>query len=244
MTFAAVLKYARPRLCDLLCDLIALGRKGMGCDVEFEFSLDLTPEADRPDSFHLLQMRPLAATAAHADVHVDASDRAAACWFSHQCLGNGMVRDVADIITVRRDRFDPAQTPAMAEAIGQFNSRLKAEGRPFLVAGPGRWGSADRWLGIPVRWQDIDGARAMIEIRGHQISADASNGSHFFQQLTSRGVFYFTVTEGTDDVIDWDWIEGQTPADETPYVNHIRLPVPLVIKADGRLGQGAVIPPQ
>ncbi|MFH1981468.1 MAG: PEP/pyruvate-binding domain-containing protein [Pseudomonadota bacterium] len=244
VTFAAVLKYGRPPLCDLLCELIELGRKGMGCDVEFEFSLDLTPETDRPDIFHLLQMRPLAATATHADVHVDAADRATACWFANQCLGNGVIGDVADIVTVRRDRFDPSQTPAMAEAIGRLNTQLKAEGRPFLVAGPGRWGSADRWLGIPVRWRDIDGARVMIEIRGAQITADASNGSHFFQQLTSQGVFYLTVTEGGDDVIDWDWLEGQPIASETPFVNLIRLPAPLMIKADGRHGQGVVIPPR
>ena len=242
LTFAAILKYGRPPLCALLSDLIEMGRKGMGCDVEFEFCLDLTPEAERADVFHLLQIRPLSATAAHADVHVDETDRVAALAVANQCLGNGVVEDVADIVYIRRDRFDPSQTPAMAAAIGRLNAQLKAQGRPFLVAGPGRWGSADRWLGIPVTWQDIDGVRAMIEIRGEQIKADASNGSHFFQHLTSRGVFYLTVTEGTDDVFDWDWLERQPPAAETPFVNHVQLAAPLVIKADGRHGQGVVIP--
>jgi hypothetical protein len=220
-----------------------LGKQGMGCDVEFEFSLDLTPEADQPDAFYLLQIRPLAATASHVDIHVDDEDRKAACWFASQCLGNGMADDVADIVYVRRDRFDPSQTTAMAAAIGQFNTHLKAMGRPYLVAGPGRWGSADRWLGIPVRWQDIDGVRAMVEIRNDQIKADASNGSHFFQELTHQGVFYFTITEGTEDIVDWQWLEGQPPAAETPYVNHVRLAAPLLIKADGRHGRGVVIPP-
>ncbi len=243
LTFSSMLKYGRPPLCDLLYDLMDLGRKGMGCDVEFEFSLDLTPEPDRPDAFYLLQIRPLAATASHADIHVGDEDRKTARWYANRCLGNGVVDDVADIVYVRRDRFDPSETTAMAAAIGQFNTQLKAAGRPYLVAGPGRWGSADRWLGIPVRWQDIDGVRAMIEIRNEQIKADASNGSHFFQELTHRGVFYFTITEGTDDIMDWQWLEGQSVVAETPYVNLVRLAAPLLIKADGRHGRGVVMAP-
>jgi CheY-like chemotaxis protein len=241
LTFSSLLKYGRPPLCDLILELLELGRQGMGCDVEFEFSMDLSPAPDQPDAFYLLQIRPMAATAEHANVHVDGDDRMGACWYANQCLGNGIIQDVVDIVYVRRDSFDPSQTVAMAATIGALNAQLKAQGRPYLVAGPGRWGSADRWLGIPVQWQDIDGVRTMIEIRNDQIKAEASNGSHFFQQLTSRGIFYFTVTEDAGDTIDWPWLEAQPPIAETPHVRHIRLDSPLIIKADGRHGRGVVL---
>ncbi len=242
MTFASVLKYNQFPLPALLSDLLILGREGMGCAVEFEFSVDFASHPDRRDIFAVLQMRPMAAGEEHADVRIGAEDRKAAICFSSNCLGNGVKSDIADIVYVRPDRFDPARTVAVAEEIGRMNARLKSENRPFLLIGPGRWGSADRWLGIPVRWADISGVATMVELRNESLNADASHGTHFFQHITAHGIFYLTVTEGNGDFIHWDWLGSRAAAAETTYLRHIRLSLPLRITADGQHGIGAAVP--
>jgi hypothetical protein len=241
VTFAPLLKYNRPPLASLLCDLLELGRQGMGCDVEFEYSLNLCPEADRPADFFVLQMRPMAAGEEHADVHVGDADRTDALCYSNHCLGNGIIREARDIVYVLPQRFDVAKTISIAEEIGRVNAQLKCQKRPYLLIGPGRWGSADRWLGIPVRWKDIDGVRAVIEVRNDQLKADASQGSHFFQHLTSRGIVYMTVTENTDDFVRWPWLGNLPDAGGEHFVRCVRPPKPLLIKADGHHGQGVVV---
>jgi len=241
VTFAPLLKYNRPPLASLLCDLLAMGRQGMGCDVEFEYSLNLPPEADQPADFFVLQMRPMAAGEEHADVHVGDADRAEALCYSNQCLGNGIIREARDIVYVLPERFDVAKTVSIAEEICRVNAQLKRQKRPYLLIGPGRWGSADRWLGIPVRWEDIDGVRAVIEVRNDRLKADASQGSHFFQHLTSRGIVYMTITENTDDFVRWPWLDNRPDAGGEHFVRCVRPPDPLLIKADGHHGQGAVV---
>jgi hypothetical protein len=241
MTFAPILKYNRPPLAPLLCDLLSLGKLGMGCDVEFEYSLNLHAEPDRPADFYILQMRPMAAGQEHTDVHVSDVDIADAVCYSTQCLGNGIVTRIQDIVYVPTDRFDAAATRAIADEIGACNAQLRGEGRPYLLIGPGRWGSADRWLGIPVRRKDIDSAGAVIEVRNDQLKADASHGSHFFQHLTSQGIVYMTITEGTEDFIRWQWMDDHPAGGAWNRIRSIRLDAPLRIKADGRHGHGAVL---
>ncbi len=243
LTFASVLKYDRFPLAKLTADLLKLGRAGMGCDVEFEFCLNLNPKSGEPDEFYILQVRPMTAGQAHADIHVGAADIEQAFYHSKQCLGNGANREIRDIIYVRPDAFDPAVTQAIAAEIGVLNAGLTRAGRKYLLAGPGRWGSADRWLGIPVRWADITEAGAIIEIRNRDlIQADASQGSHFFQHITARGLQYITITEGTEDFIDWKWLAAGAAVEETQYLRHIRLDAPLLLKADGRHGHCAGLP--
>ena len=149
LTFASVLKYDRFPLAQLITDLMKIGREGLGCDVEFEFCLDLKPENDGPDEFYILQVRPMTAGQEHADIHVDSTDISKAFCYSTQCLGNGLNTGISDIVYVRPDTFDPAVTQAIADEIGVLNARLKKEARKYLLAGPGRWGSADRWPWYP-----------------------------------------------------------------------------------------------
>jgi hypothetical protein len=153
-------------------------------------------------------------------------------------------RDIRDIVYVRPDTFDPAVTQAIAAEIGVLNAGLAKAGRKYLLAGPGRWGSADRWLGIPVRWADISQAGAIIEIRSRDlIQADATQGSHFFQHITARGLHYITLTEGSDDFIDWQWLGAAPVVTETEHLRHVRLDAPLLLKADGRHGHCVGLPP-
>ena len=136
-------------------------------------------------------------------------------------------------------------TVEMAQEIDRLNGTLIKEGRPYLLIGPGRWGSADRWLGIPVQWKHISGVRAMVEMRNQVIKADPSQGSHFFQNITSLGIHYLTVTEdsGSADHFDWPWVEGLPAVTETTFLRHVRLEEPFLLKIDGRTCEGVMIAP-
>ena len=148
-------------------------------------------------------------------------------------------RRISDIVYTRRQSFDPAKSLEIARQIGQVNGRLQQEGRPYLLAGYGRWGSLDHWLGIPVAWADIAGTRAIVEIRGERLRVEASQGTHFFQNITSLGIPYLTVNEGRDR-FDWDWLEGLPAVAETAFLRQVRLSRPLVVKVDGRVSRGVI----
>ena len=243
VTFAPVLKYNRFPLAGIINDLLSLGKDGMGCDVEFEFCVDLASEAGGEDTFAVLQMRPMAAGQEYAEIRVDPGDRETMVCYASDCLGHGLKADITDFVYVRPETFDSAATTAIAGEIARINASLAAQGRSFVLAGPGRWGSADPWLGIPVRWADICQAGVMIEMRNHLLRSDPSQGSHFFQHITARGIFYATVTEGGDDLFRWDWLQAQPARVRTGYLRHLRLDRPFVVKADGRSGCCAVFHP-
>jgi hypothetical protein len=153
---------------------------------------------------------------------------------SRQALGNATKRDMADIIYVKPQSFDPGRTPDIAMEIGKINASLVQAGRKFLLIGPGRWGSADRWLGIPVTWKDISGVGAMVETTSDKLRAEPSQGSHFFHNITSLGINYMTVREKADDFLDWQWLMGQPIHSEGRYVAHLQLTIPMTLKVDGR----------
>ena len=239
VTFASVLKYNRFPLASLIGDLLDLGRQGMGCSVEIEFCVNLSADAEKADTFAFLQMRPMAAADDHLRVAVTEEDSAQAVCRSDQALGNGVHGAIADIVYVRPETFEASRTVDIAAQIAQINAGLD---RPYLLVGPGRWGSADRWLGIPVRWQQISGVGAMIEVRNDQLRADPSQGSHFFQNITSLGIPYLTVTEGSDDFFDWAWVDALDTEAETAHLRHVRLSAPLTVKIDGRTSHGVILP--
>jgi len=124
-----------------------------------------------------------------------------------------------------------------------MNTPLVKSDRPYLLAGPGRWGSSDRWLGIPVQWQHISGVGAIIELRNEKLRADPSQGSHFFQNITSQGIFYVTVTEGSDDFLDWNWLNGLQVVQESAFIRHVRSDRPMTIKIDGRTSRCVMVKP-
>lgn len=234
LTFSQVLKYDLFPLAPLLTEVLALGQDGMGCPVELEFAVDLhRAGGDRP-GFAFLQLRPMTARAEHVQVLIQEEELARAFCASSQALGNGEKTDIADIIYVKPDVFDPARTVEIAREIGQLNAGLTREGRRYLLTGPGRWGSADRWLGIPVSWAEICGVGAMIETTAPELRADPSQGSHFFHNITTLDITYCTVNPEKGDRLDWAWLTSRPRAAETRFVAHVRLPQPFVIKADGR----------
>ncbi|OIP91121.1 MAG: hypothetical protein AUK55_11760 [Syntrophobacteraceae bacterium CG2_30_61_12] len=243
LTFASVLKYRVFPLADILSDLLVIGREAMGCPVEMEFSVNLSGTGGERPQFALLQIRPMSAREELLAVTITAEDRERALVLSEKALGNTAARDIADILYVRPDTFDPARTPEIAAEISRCNGRLTEAARKYLLIGPGRWGSFDRWLGIPTKWHDISGVGAIVETSHPKLHADVSQGSHFFQNITGLGISYLMVTETDRGRIDWARLTALEAAEELQFITHVRLPQPLTLKVDGRTSTGVVCLP-
>jgi hypothetical protein len=238
MTFAPLLKYRLVDLPGILRELLGRGQWGMGCPVELEFSLDLAG-ADEPPVFHILQLRPMSARQEHRKVVIEQRELEAAVCTGSQALGNGIYEDIRDIIFVEPEEFDPAKTREIAARIGEVNMRMSAEGRRYLIIGPGRWGSADPWLGIPVEWSQIAGVGAFVEARHERLVAEPSQGSHFFHNLTTMGIPYMSQAPG--DRIDWDWLRARPQVEKLGPVVVVRPEMPVRLKVDGRGGRGVLL---
>ena len=242
LTFARILKYGAIPLPALIGDILEIGRQGMGGPVEIEFAVNL-PDPDHPKAeFWLLQIRPMgAAGPLLQDVPIGDGDQRRAFIRSDRALGNGVLPHVADIVYVRPDTFDAARTVEIAAEVGRLNRRLAAENRPYLLIGPGRWGTADPWLGIPVDWRQISGVAAIVETSLETLKADPSQGSHFFHNITALGIGYVTVADADQGFVDWQWL-AQTPAfGQTRFLRHLRLERPLTIKIDGKTSRAVML---
>lgn len=240
MTFASVLKYSSYPLAEILSELLEIGKEGMGGEVEIEFALHLDREPAR-SVFYFLQIRSMVTGGEMIDVQICDHEIGQAFCYVGQSLGHGAYTNITDIVYVFPETFNPAKTREVAGEIGAINRRLRREKRPFLLIGPGRWGSADPWLGIPVQWADISGVAAIVEVRNHKIRADPSQGTHFFQNITSLGIPYLTLNENEapgqgrrcSDFLDWRWLEKQPVVEQGPFVRQVRLDEPFVLKCDG-----------
>ena len=237
LTFAHILKYREFPLADILKDMLELGEQGMGCPVEMEFSVNLSAEPDHPPQFAFLQLRPMTARAELEQVNISTEEIENAFCFSGKALGNALKHDMADIILVKPEAFDPGRTMEIAREIARINATLVKADRKYLLVGPGRWGSADRWLGIPVAWADISGVGAMIETESDKLVAEPSQGSHFFHNITTLGINYITVSKAAGDWIDWNWLTALPRLSDATFVAHAQLESPVTLKVDGRRSQ-------
>ena len=243
LTFAQVLKYGLFPLADLLTDVLGIGADGMGCPVELEFSVNWPTEQNRKPEFALLQLRPMTARAELGRVEISSSEVSRAFCHSHHALGNAEKTDMADILYIKPDIFDAARTADIAREIGELNAGLLQQGKKYLLVGPGRWGSADRWLGIPVSWTEICGVGAMVETSSPELKAEPSQGSHFFHNISSLGINYVTVPDSGEDFLNWDWLTSLPIANETEFVAHVNLGKPFVLKVDGRTSRSVMYLP-
>jgi len=241
VSFAPVLKHGVFPLADVLEQLLDLGARGMNRPAEIEFAVRLSPHEDTPHEFAFLQMRPLSLTPDGDAPEIAVPDAARLLCESPVVLGNGTVAGLHDVVVVDFRRFDRSRTLEAAAQVARFNARLLAERRPYVLIGVGRWGSNDPWLGIPVTWDQIAGARVIVEAGFRDLRVAPSQGSHFFQNLTSFQVGYFTVNEGAG-FVDWDWLGAQAAA-EDGLVRHLRFETPLVALMDGRRSRGVIYKP-
>lgn len=240
LTFASVLKYNVFPLAKLLKEILAIGQEGMGCPIEVEFSVNLYPDKSHPPELAILQLRPMTAAATKMTANIDAEDISRAFCYSLKALGNAGRDDIRDIVYVRPETFDVAKTADIAAEIGKLNTEILALGRKYLLVGPGRWGSADTWLGIPVRWADISGVAAIIEAFSDKLKAEPSQGSHFFHNIITLGINYITVREAGEDFLNWACLTALPKVKETAYVVHACVEKPIALKVDG-LKSSAVV---
>jgi CheY-like chemotaxis protein len=239
VSFAHVLKNEAFPLARLVRRLLELGRGGMNGPIEIEFAVNLDSQ---PQEFALLQIRPCGACGEQEEINLGELNPTDLLCFSTHALGHGVMRDVRDVIYVKPERFDAAYTPQMAQQIGELNDRLQAENRPYLLIGPGRWGSSHSWLGIPVAWSQISTARLIVETTLEDFVVEPSQGSHFFQNLTSFGIAYLSVNPFSQDgFVDWAWLDEQPAAHETAFLRHVRLEHALEARLDGQVSRAAIL---
>ncbi len=242
VTFGPVLRnrtFPLPQILELLLDM---GPWGMGTPVEIEFAGNLPGGGRTAMEFGMLQMRPLVVYREQDQLNVEDFDREKLICQSDQVLGNGLIEDIRDAVVVDFNIFDRARSREVAHEVSMFNTKLVGENRPYLLVGVGRWGSLDPWLGIPVTWDQIAGAKAIVETEFREMSVTPSQGSHFFQNITSFMVGYFTVNvHARQGYLDWDWLLAQAPVEQFTFTRHIRFAGPLTIRINGHSNKGVIL---
>ena len=243
ISFCGVLQQGVFPLPELLQMSMKFGEEGMRRPVEIEFACNIN--ADRTGEFYLLQMRPIVDSKQVLDEDLAAIDDSACLLRSHNSLGHGISEDVTDVVYVKTDdNFTASNNPRIADEVERINRKFVADGKNYVLVGPGRWGSSDYWLGIPVKWPHISAARVIVEAGLPNYRVDPSQGTHFFQNLTSFGVGYFTVnTYKGEGVFQKDMLDAMPAVDETQYVRHVRFDRPLRIMMDGMKQEGVVLLP-
>jgi CheY-like chemotaxis protein len=244
VTFAPVLKHGVFPLAEILRALLEIGALGMNRAAEIEFAVRLSPDGIRPHEFGFLQMRPLVLAREGDALDVDEPRGERLVCRSPRVLGNGLVDGLCDVVVVDAGRFDRAKSRTAASEVARLNAELTVEGRPYLLIGVGRWGSNDPWLGIPVTWDQISNARVIVEAGFRDVRVTPSQGSHFFQNLTSFGIGYFTVNaDAGEGFVDWSWLAGVSARRDLEMVRHLRFDEPLIVKMNGRRNQGIIYKP-
>lgn len=241
ISFCGVLQQGVFPLPELLQTAQKCGAEEMRRPVEIEFACNLN--ADRTGELYLLQIRPIVDSKQVLDEDLQAIADEQCLLRSHNSLGHGICEDVTDVVYVKTDEdFTAANNPAIARDVEAVNRRFLDEGRGYVLVGPGRWGSSDPWLGIPVKWPHISAARVIVEAGLKNYRVDPSQGTHFFQNLTSFGVGYFTInTFNGDGIFRKDILDAMPAIDETQYVRHVRFDRPLKIMMDGKQQEGVVV---
>lgn len=244
VSFAPLLKSKLFPLPEVLQLLLDMGSWGMGAPVEIEFAVNYSTPPDEIKEFGILQMRPMVISRELEELDVEDINTEQLLCQSPQVLGNGIVRNIRDIIFVDIHKFERSQSKGVAREVTQFNQKLISQRRPYLLVGVGRWGTNDPWLGIPVSWANISGARAIIETNPKDMDITPSQGSHFFQNITSFMIGYFTVDSALKKgFLDWEWLLSQQPSEEKQYTKHLQFVEPVIVKINGRKNKGIIFKP-
>jgi hypothetical protein len=235
INFANILKYNYIPLAKTLEVVLELGKESMGTDVEIEFAVDLTKDKKGRASFFILQIKPLINQLMECNVNLNNIDKEKIILLSEKGMGNGLKDYIDDVIFVAPEDFDKTSTEEMAEEISLVNEKMLEEKRHYVLIGPGRWGTRDRWIGIPVKWYQISQAKVIVETSLDNFQLDASSGSHFFHNVTNMNVGYFTVQpELGNGYINYDKLKNQQLIYKGKYFTHVRFQKPFNICMDGR----------
>ncbi len=241
LNFADILKYDYIPLADILTELLEIGELAFGVPVEIEFAVDLRDEPEEKSTFYILQIRPLSVHADRILEFPDEIDKSKLWLYTEQGMGNGVIDYLNDIILIDPDKFDKTKTMDMLEEIKSLNQKMVTEGREYILLGPGRWGSRDRLLGVPVKWADIAGAKVVVETGIEGYSVDASQGTHFFHNLVAMNAGYFTVPyKSGENFIDWEWLKKREIVERTEYFIHVRSEKQFVVTMYGQAGVATI----
>ena len=245
ITFSQILKHNTFPLAEILQKVLYLGSKEMNFPVEMEFVVDLNVKKNQKITFYLLQIRPIANKAESVHLSLKNINKGKCIIVSYAALGNGIIDDIHDIVYIRPQTFNPLRNQETARLIGEINKKFAEENKNYILIGPGRWGSTDPSLGIPVKWTQISEARLIVESGLKDYRIDPSQGTHFFQNLTSFRVGYFTVNPYLNDgIFDIAFLDKQPAVFENEIIRHIQFSKPLVIKIDGKKNLGIVLKPE
>lgn len=241
VTFARILKHNVFPLCDILKELIRMCRHDLGCAVEIEFAVNIDDDSSREAEFHFLQMRPLVAMREQCDIALDSIPKDKILCRSQRVLGNGRIEGLRDVLYIHPDRFERGRSIEAVSALAAANERLARERRPYVLVGPGRWGSFDPWIGIPVLWHQISWAKVIVELPASDLPTDPSQGTHFFHNMTSAGIGYFSLAGSSDsEFIRWNVLETLPGESIGPWLRHVRLDAPLSVRMDGQTQRGII----
>lgn len=244
VNFADILKYDYIPLAATLELILDLVRKAMGSAVEIEFAVDLSAEKDQTPSFYLLQIKPLMEETSDFEMEELPENQEQILLYSEKTVGNGHITNLSDIIFVDPETFDKTRTPDIVTEIQSMNDILSAEGRRYILIGPGRWGTRDRFIGIPVSWPQISNARLIVELDLPDLPLDASLGSHFFHNITSMHIGYLSVhQESRSEFIRWDMLRALPVIHRTEHLIHVRSAQNLDIRMDGRKRKATILLP-
>lgn len=240
ISFCGILQYGVLPVPDILQKALRYGAEEMARPVEIEFAA--TVNADRTGEFYLLQIRPMVDNTMKLDEDLDMISDDELILRSENAIGHGVINDVEDVVYIKTTDYSPSMNPSIAEEMEKINDGMLKEQRGYVLVGPGRWGSSDSWLGVPVKWPNISGARVIVECGLTNYRIDPSQGTHFFQNLTSLGVAYFTVNPYKGDgIFDEEYLNTLPAINETEHIRHVRLSSPCVIKVDGAKKKGVVV---
>lgn len=243
ISFANILQHDMFPLNEILERLLKAGQKEMGRPVEIEFAVDIKDQSNA--SFYVLQIRPIVDSKEVMNEDLEKIDKKESILFSKSALGNGISNDVHDVVYVKSEAFDASKTLQVAREIELLNRRFVETGANYVLIGPGRWGSSDPWLGIPVKWTHISQARVIVESGMEHYRIEPSQGTHFFQNLTSFGVGYFTINPflENDGFFDEAFLNQHPAVHETEYIRQVRFEHPICIKINGKKRMGVVMKP-
>lgn len=242
LSFAPLLVLEEFPFNDLVKALLSASEKALGAKVEIEFAMTIEKYRDQPGRarFGCLQVRPMVVADQLVDIAESELAAPGVLLASDRVMGNGVDEGILDVVFVRPEHFDAKFTPIIAKELEGMNRQLAEQRRPYVLIGFGRWGSSHPWLGIPVNWSQISGAKAIVESTLPAMNVEPSQGSHFFHNLSSFRVSYFTLHHEGQFRIDWEWLKAQPLIRETEHVCHVRLDQPLTVRVDGRTARGLI----
>ena len=239
--FAPILDLNAIPLNKLIKTILKMSGDASGTAVEIEFAITLDNENGLPARFGFLQVRPMVVSMAEVKISEEELGDEKLLLSSDKVMGNAILNNIDNIVYVKRDTFQSKHTNLISKEIEEINREMQKSGTKYLLIGFGRWGSSDPWLGIPVKWGQISNAKVIVESMLPNMNVELSQGTHFFHNITSFEVLYFSLKEGIDNNIDWDWLDEQETVTEKSFVKHVKLKKPLLIKADGRNAIGIIL---